>query len=1063
MMTKVKNWAAPPQFDRDKDNRTAYLLNVISFSYLLVLGGIFALGVFQGGVFNFDKDTFYALSIRVLPSIIAFVFAQSFMRTGKIMVATHGYLAIIWLSYVIGIWLWGEGQAVTYSNFVLAVLIAGLLIGNRAALLVAVMSMLLGFVAFILQNQGLMHTSPIPDVERVLRVTLNLLLSAVYLSLYISQLDEALASSKVANETLEHMRDNLEHQVGEHKRDLKLAHEIGRRISEIRDANQILFEAVKQIHREFDLYLAQVYLVDDEQEMMLLQAAEGEVASRLLAQEHYLAINTASINGTAVSEKRTIVVSDTIQDPRFRPNPLLPETRSEIAAPLIMADRVLGVLNMQSSKPHAFSPENIPTFNAIASQLAVSLENAALVSDKDKNAVKMEALLADTKQQTQRLAALNQMGQDLASASDIDDVYQIVGAHILNIIEGNTASLALASNQEDKTEIIVLQGQQRALPTGISIPIAGTAIGLAIQENRVIQLPQESPLPTFTDSRQLAQQGVRSFLTAPLTSHGQLFGTLNIGSPQAYAFTEADVSLIQQIATLLATTIHNKNLSEQVQNWASIVESHPNFIGTGTLQGEAIYINPAGLAMLRLPADYDVRGLLATDVYPEEDAQRLLHEGIPAALETGSWTSEGRLLRADGKLIPIEQTIAINLDADDKASRFSVTMRDISERLEAIEAQRKLTTQLEERLLQVNAMQRAMTHEGWSTFLTSPKRMIQGFKFGDEQLGLITTRDVTQGSIPTILEAETFTQHDPATAAAAVQVRGETIGVIGAKNKNGEPLDDEQLAMLNSLTQQVANALDRARLFEEMEIAREQMNALYTGSEKVVHAQTISQVLEALVEATALKNMDRVNILFFDKPWDDTEPEKMTIAADWTKEAQPHPSVGMVYSVQQLPSIRLLSRDKPVIFDDIENDDLLGSGAKRLAKAVGVKSIAIFPLVAGEHWFGILTVQSLANLNLTENDIRQITSLVEQAASVSQTQRLFKQTQSRARHEQLLREVTAKVYAAPDAESVLKTAVKEVNRIMGVDSFVYLDQSPALAPLDNGHHLETEEHTTQEE
>ncbi|MCZ7669068.1 MAG: GAF domain-containing protein [Chloroflexi bacterium] len=128
-----------------------------------------------------------------------------------------------------------------------------------------------------------------------------------------------------------------------------------------------------------------------------------------------------------------------------------------------------------------------------------------------------------------------------------------------------------------------------------------------------------------------------------------------------------------------------------------------------------------------------------------------------------------------------------------------------------------------------------------------------------------------QGTVPTVLAAVEgqSLQPDPDVMAVPVQISGETIGVIGARNPDGTPLREDQLAVLHALTQQVAGALDRSRLFEEMELAREQMNALYAGSEQVVRANSLQEVLNALIEATALKRMDRANFLFFDKPMDE--------------------------------------------------------------------------------------------------------------------------------------------------------------------------------------------------
>lgn len=882
--------------------------------------------------------------------------------------------------------------------------------------------------------------------------------------------DEIGTLAMAFNSMTEQMRGlvgDLEQRIAARTRDMTLANEIGRTVSEIRDSNQLLSAAVKIIHDEFDLYLAQIYLVEADQETMLLHAAEGQAADRLLSQGHFLVVNTTSINGTAVSEKRAVVVSNTVEDLQFRPNPLLPDTRSEMVVPLIVRDRVIGSLDVQSVIPNTFTEENVPAFIAMAGQLAIALENAALFSEREKTAVELAANVTESEQQTRRFAALNEMGAAFAATTKMDEVYQIVSSYILSLVDGDRASLALVTDAGDSAKVFALQGEEGAIPTGAMLPFTGTAVGLAITENRVVQLPKETPMSTYGDSRQLAQQGLQSVLITPLNASGQVIGTLNIGSLQSYAFSNTNINFIQQIATLLATTIDSMLLVDRVQNLASIVESHPDAIGTGTIDGYAIYLNPAGRALFGLAEDADITTMEIKDFYIQEDAERFEQEGLPTALATGSWSTEAQIRKTDGSIIPVEQTIAIIYDKTEQVAGFSITVRDITSRIVAVEAQRRLATQLEERLLQVNAMQRVMTHEGWSAFLTAENRMVQGFKFNNEQIGLISTRDIQQNAtLPRLIQltGEDSPPADLSTMAAPVQVRGETIGVIGVRNSNGLPLTNEQTVILNAMSQQVAMALDRARLFEEMEMAREQMNVLYVGSERVIRAQSVADVLVALIESTRLKRMDTANFLFFNRPWDKTVPETMMIAALWERISGFTPEeVGAVYSIEQFPSLLNISKDEPTLFYDVATDERAGPDAKLLAERLGVKCVMYFPLIVGDQWVGLLSTKSKEAVKLSDDDLKQIVGLVGQAATASQTQQLFMQAQTRVRREQLLREVSTKVYAAPDAESILKTAVKEVNRIMGVDSFVYLDdQSPKQAQATNGTPLETAETTGQE-
>jgi transcriptional regulator with GAF, ATPase, and Fis domain len=249
-----------------------------------------------------------------------------------------------------------------------------------------------------------------------------------------------------------------------------------------------------------------------------------------------------------------------------------------------------------------------------------------------------------------------------------------------------------------------------------------------------------------------------------------------------------------------------------------------------------------------------------------------------------------------------------------------------------------------------------------------------------------------------------------------------------------------------------------------MEMAREQMNMLYAGSERVVQANSIEEVLNALVDSTELKQMDTANLIFFNKPWAETPPDTLTITALWQKTPGITPEhVGDSYEMARFPSFLNMNRDKTTLYLDVKNTEHLEADVKMMSEYLGMNCVLYNPLIVSNQWIGILSAKAKNSVHLTDEDLKQMSSLADQAASIAQNQYVFTQTQARARREQLLREVGAKVYAAPDAKTILKTTAQEINRIMGVDAFVYLDDPAAQQPTPaNGHPLAASETTHQE-
>ncbi len=163
--------------------------------------------------------------------------------------------------------------------------------------------------------------------------------------------------------------------------DLELSVDVGRDISQVRDLTDMLADTVELIRERFNLYYAQIYLTDPSGRTLILRAGTGQVGQKLVQAGHRLLIDFDSLNGTAAINKQSVFVEDTNQSKTFRAHPLLPHTRSEMVVPLIIADKVLGVLDLQSEHVGRFAPEQVAGFVPLAAQLAIAIQNATLFAE----------------------------------------------------------------------------------------------------------------------------------------------------------------------------------------------------------------------------------------------------------------------------------------------------------------------------------------------------------------------------------------------------------------------------------------------------------------------------------------------------------------------------------------------------------------------------------------------------------------------------------------------------------------------------------------------------------
>ncbi|MCA9899474.1 MAG: GAF domain-containing protein [Anaerolineales bacterium] len=183
--------------------------------------------------------------------------------------------------------------------------------------------------------------------------------------------------------------ESLETRVAERTKDLTLAVDVSNQVAQVHALETMLVNAVALIRDRFDLYYTQIYLTEGT--TLRLAAGSGQVGQQLLQRGHTLLIGPGSINGTAVAEKRSIIVADTANSPIFKPNPLLPLTRSEMSVPLIARNTVVGVLNLQSAEPEALTDENLNAFEVLAGQLASAIENARLFTELNEARASVEA------------------------------------------------------------------------------------------------------------------------------------------------------------------------------------------------------------------------------------------------------------------------------------------------------------------------------------------------------------------------------------------------------------------------------------------------------------------------------------------------------------------------------------------------------------------------------------------------------------------------------------------------------------------------------------------------
>jgi GAF domain-containing protein/HAMP domain-containing protein len=199
------------------------------------------------------------------------------------------------------------------------------------------------------------------------------------------------AFNRMADE-VEQLLEGLEQRVADRTRGLQAAAEVSRAITSVLDPNELLRQVVDLARERFDLYYVGLFLLDEERRFAVLRAGTGEAGQKMLAQGHRLEVGGKSMIGQCVARAEARIALDVGEEPVRFDNPLLPETRSELALPLRSRGRVIGAMTVQSAKEAAFDETGIAVFQTMADQVAVAIDNAWLFTNAQAALAEMEAI-----------------------------------------------------------------------------------------------------------------------------------------------------------------------------------------------------------------------------------------------------------------------------------------------------------------------------------------------------------------------------------------------------------------------------------------------------------------------------------------------------------------------------------------------------------------------------------------------------------------------------------------------------------------------------------------------
>jgi sigma-B regulation protein RsbU (phosphoserine phosphatase) len=248
--------------------------------------------------------------------------------------------------------------------------------------------------------------------------------------------------------------------------------------------------------------------------------------------------------GRAAEHRESILLQDVTQDDNYIS--ANPDVRSELAVPLIVKNRVIGVIDLQSEQVGYFQPEHRRLLELTASRVAQAIENARLYTRVAR--------------QAQTLAVLNEISREVTSILDLDPLLERVGELLRRIIDYQMFSILLVNEREQVLEIQYAVRFGHLVAPSETVPLDRGLVGTAVRERRLIYSGD-----VRKDARYyMVNPETRSEMAVPLLYKGKVIGVLDLEHVKVNYFNEDHQRTLVTLTSQIAVAIENARLYSRV-------------------------------------------------------------------------------------------------------------------------------------------------------------------------------------------------------------------------------------------------------------------------------------------------------------------------------------------------------------------------------------------------------------------------------------------------------------------------------------------------------------------
>ncbi len=861
---------------------------------------------------------------------------------------------------------------------------------------------------------------------------------------------------------------------------------VGEAVTGLTDLSEVLRLTVNLIRDRFGFYHVSIFLVDDRREWAVVKASTGDVGKIMVERPHRLAVGSNSIVGFVTFHAKPRIALDVGKDAVHFNNPLLPDTRSEMALPLISRGVTIGALDVQSVEPNAFAAEDIEALQIMADQITTALETARLFEE--------------TQRRLHEQAMLYRIGTRISSTLSLEQTTHIlvsetaemlhIGRCALTLLEAGD-TLYTISDYARKGSIFKVDAGQRA-PAADFVNLTKV---IATKQELIIYADDPEAAGREFDYLTRHHGTVMAFV--PILLRDEVIGLLEIYDDRpGHRIGNDDISLLDSVALLAANAIENSRLFEAVREsqtfMKTIIDQLPDPIFIKDREHRWVVVNTSfAQGIFGLPeeeilgkSDYDfLTNTAEADFFWEQDNQ-VFTTGEPHETEETITDASGSTRTLYTRKVPLALTA--NQTRPDYLIGIIQDITHIKQReleRERLISETRRTLERTQTLFRISAALSTAT-ERRSTFETvlgeylnllglqqgaimlfnraansnvAEARFIEGSP-APPQLILPVSEDrifnrLRQDPRPLLINnpAESPLVKSARDTRSQQQVthmlvlplliRGTLVGdiIIDATNPD-HMFIDEDVEIGQAIADQLTIWLENRQLLEE---AQYRSISLQTAAEVSRAASSILNI-DALIETSVNLIRDHfdfyyVGIFLLDEAGEWAVLKAGTGEAGNIQLAKNHK---LKIGGESMIGWCVAQRKARIALD-------VGEEAVRFVNPVlpDTRSEMALPLISRDEVLGAVTVQSTKRLAFSNEDITMLQTMADQLANAIKNAELFTQSQIALSEAETLYLLTQAISSARDEDTVYRLAINSM-ATTGVDAatiFIYNQTQPGAA------------------